>query len=161
MAAAPLTSCRLPRLVTVNLRRRRWARRGRRDRDLLHHVVGAWQMILPNFVGMILMSLRSLLQGVFDAIEGCKHSLMFRIIFRVDQIVLAYMEEAFPVGRRWFRVVRKTLVEVIGLPVAQNLFEFWNAPETREHFYVKRSFSDLWSKRWLICRPCCITLSRK
>ena len=88
-------------------------------------------MIFPNLVGMILMSLGSLLQGIFDAIEGSKHSFVFRIIFPVDQIILAYMEEAFPVGRRWFRVVRKTLVEVISLPVAQNLFEFWNAPETR------------------------------
>ena len=130
MAAAPLTSCRLPRLVTVNLRRRRWARRGRRDRDLLHHVVGAWQMILPNFVGMILMSLRSLLQGVFDAIEGGEHSFVFRVVLGIDQIVLAYVEESFPVGRRWFRVVRKTLVEVIGLSIAQNLFELRNAPET-------------------------------
>ena len=67
-------------------------------------------MVLTYFVGMVLMSLRSLLQGIFYAIEGRKNRFVFRIIFRVDQIVLAYVEEAFPVGRRWFRVVRKTLV---------------------------------------------------
>ena len=88
-------------------------------------------MIFPNLVGMILMSLRSLLQRIFYAIEGREHSLMFRIIFPVDQIILANVEKAFAVRGRWFRVVRKTLVEVISLPVAQNLFEFWNAPETR------------------------------
>ena len=87
-------------------------------------------MIFPNLVGMILMSLRSLLQGIFNAIEGSKHRFVFRIIFPVNQIILAYMEEAFPVGRRWFRVVRKTLVEGVGLTVAQNLFELRNAPET-------------------------------
>ena len=118
-------------------------------------------MIFPNLVGMILMSLRSLLQRIFYAIEGREHSLMFRIIFPVDQIILANVEKAFAVRGRWFRVVRKTLVEGVGLTVAQNLFELRNAPETCEHFYVKRSFSDLWSKRALICRPCCITLSRK
>ena len=87
-------------------------------------------MTLSNFVGMILMSLRSLLQGIFDAIEGCDHSFVFRIILAIHQIILANMEEAFPVGRRWFRVVRKTLVEGVGLPVAQNFFELRNAPET-------------------------------
>ena len=115
----------------MDLRCRRWAWRWRRDRDLLHHVVGAGQMILPHLVGMILMSLRSLLQGIFDAIEGREHSFVLCVVFRVNQVVLAYMEEAFPVGRRWFRVVRKTLVEGVGLTVAQNLFELRNAPETR------------------------------
>ena len=84
-------------------------------------------MIFPNLVGMILMSLGSLLQGIFDAIEGCDHSFVFRIILAIHQIILANMEEAFPVGRRWFRVVRKTLVEGVGLTVAQNFFIFWNA----------------------------------
>ena len=88
-------------------------------------------MPLPNLVGMILMSLRSLLQGIFDAIEGSEDSFVFRVVFGIHQIVLAYMEESFPVGRRWFRVVRKTLVEGVGLTVAQNLFELRNAPETR------------------------------
>ena len=52
---------------------------------LLHHVVRAGQMIFPHLVGMILMSLGSLLQGVFDAIEGRKHSFMFGIIFGIHQ----------------------------------------------------------------------------
>ena len=134
--AAPLTSCRLPHLVTVDLRCRRWARRGRRDRDLLHHIVGAGQMIFPDLVGMILMSLRSLLQGIFDAIEGGKHSFVLCVVFGVNQIILAYVEEAFPVGRRWFSVVRKTLVEVICLTVAQNLFELRYSSQTREHGFM-------------------------
>ena len=120
MAAAPLTSGRLPRLVAVDLRCRRWAWRWRRDRGLVHHIVGAGQMIFPNLVGMILMSLGSLLQGIFDAIEGSKHSFMFRIIFPIDQIILANVEEAFAVRGRWFSVVPKTLVEVVGLSIAQN-----------------------------------------
>ena len=88
-------------------------------------------MIFPNLVGMILMSLGSLLQGIFNAIEGSKHSFVFRIVLAIDQIILANVEKAFAVRGRWFRVVRKTLVEGVGLTVAQNLFELRNAPETR------------------------------
>ena len=87
-------------------------------------------MIFPNLVGMILMSLGSLLQGIFDAIEGREHSFVLCVVFGVNQIILAYVEESFPVGRRWFRVVRKTLVEGVGLSVAQNLFELRYPAET-------------------------------